>query len=41
MSTVTEETPEITEPTTHKWVYLFDEGPATTRHSSAAKAPAV
>ena len=26
MSTVTEETPEITEPTTHKWVYLFDEG---------------
>src|SRR3954468_3657208 len=27
MSTVTEETPEITEPKTHKWVYLFDEGP--------------
>ena len=27
MSTVTEETPETTEPTTHKWVYLFDEGP--------------
>src|SRR5215217_1440417 len=27
MSTATEETPEITEPTTHKWVYLFDEGP--------------
>jgi pyruvate,orthophosphate dikinase len=27
MSTVTEETSEITEPTTHKWVYLFDEGP--------------
>src|ERR1044072_66445 len=27
MSTVTEETPEITETTTHKWVYLFDEGP--------------
>src|SRR6476469_2612096 len=26
MSTVTEETSEITEPTTHKWVYLFDEG---------------
>ena len=27
MSTVTEETPEITEPKTNKWVYLFDEGP--------------
>jgi len=27
MSTATEETPEITEPTTHKWVYLFDDGP--------------
>src|SRR6476619_4969913 len=27
MSTVTEETPEITETTTDKWVYLFDEGP--------------
>src|ERR1700755_1963505 len=27
MSTVTEETPETTETTTHKWVYLFDEGP--------------
>src|ERR1051325_9020192 len=27
MSTVTEETPEITEPKTHKWVYLFEEGP--------------
>ena len=27
MSTATEETPEITEPTTQKWVYLFDEGP--------------
>ena len=27
MSTVTEETPETTEPTTDKWVYLFDEGP--------------
>jgi pyruvate,orthophosphate dikinase len=26
MSTVTEETAEITEPTTQKWVYLFDEG---------------
>src|ERR1700745_3345066 len=26
MSTVTEETPEVTETTTHKWVYLFDEG---------------
>src|SRR5215207_6007089 len=27
MSTVTEETAEITEPKTNKWVYLFDEGP--------------
>jgi len=27
MSTVTEETTEITEPKTHKWVYLFEEGP--------------
>src|SRR5689334_8371891 len=27
MSTVTEETPEITEPKTRKWVYLFEEGP--------------
>src|SRR3982750_484282 len=27
MSTVTQETPEVTEPTTTKWVYLFDEGP--------------
>jgi pyruvate,orthophosphate dikinase len=27
MSTVTEETSETTEPTVHKWVYLFDEGP--------------
>src|ERR1044071_4400251 len=27
MSTVTEETSVITEPTTHKWVYLFEEGP--------------
>src|SRR5499433_974022 len=27
MSTVTEETPQITEPATHKWVYLFEEGP--------------
>src|SRR3954447_13606983 len=27
MSTVTEETPEITQTTTDKWVYLFDEGP--------------
>src|ERR1043166_2215983 len=27
MSTVTEETPEITESKTHKWVYLFEEGP--------------
>src|SRR5262244_3362874 len=26
MSTVTEETPQITEPATHKWVYLFEEG---------------
>ena len=29
MSTVTEETPEITETTTDKWVYLFDEGRQT------------
>ena len=27
MSTVTEETPQTTETTTHKWVYLFEEGP--------------
>src|SRR5918992_1110965 len=27
MSTVTEETSEVTEPKTNKWVYLFDEGP--------------
>src|SRR6186997_3200406 len=27
MSTVTEETSEITEQTTNKWVYLFDDGP--------------
>src|ERR1041384_1808750 len=27
MSTVTEETPQTTETTTHKWVYLFDDGP--------------
>src|SRR5215203_2563425 len=27
MSTVTEETKQITEPKTNKWVYLFDEGP--------------
>src|SRR6476661_7335475 len=27
MSTVTEATPEITEPKTNKWVYLFEEGP--------------
>ena len=27
MSTVTQETPETTEPKTNKWVYLFDEGP--------------
>src|SRR5215210_1970749 len=27
MSTVTEETSETSEPTVHKWVYLFDEGP--------------
>ena len=27
MSTATEETPQTTETTTHKWVYLFEEGP--------------
>ena len=27
MSTVTEETTDVTEPKTNKWVYLFDEGP--------------
>src|SRR5438045_9410454 len=27
MSTEIQETPEVTEPTTTKWVYLFDEGP--------------
>ena len=27
MSTVTEETSEVTEPKTNKWVYLFDDGP--------------
>ena len=27
MSTVTEETSEVAEPKTNKWVYLFDDGP--------------
>ena len=39
MSTVTQETPETTEPTTHKWVYLFDEGAGDDKGLLGGKAP--